>query len=54
MRYISSVQIGKLLMEQNITDYRNLKLNGSDKVTATDAELLSVGDITVNEFISFD
>lgn len=54
MRYISSAQIGKLLMEQNITDYRNLKLNGSDKVTATDAELLSVGDITVNEFISFD
>lgn len=54
MRYISAAQIGKLLMEQNITDYRNLKLNGSDKATATDAELLSVGDVVVNEFTSFE
>ena len=54
MRYISAAQIGKLLMEQNITDYRNLKLNGSDKATATDAELLSVGNVTVNEFTAFD
>ena len=54
MRYISAAQIGKLLMEQNITDYRNLKLNGADKVTATDAELLSVGNITVNEFTVFE
>lgn len=54
MRYISSAQIGKLLMEQNITDYRNLKLNGADKVTATDAELLSVGEVTVNEFTIFE
>lgn len=54
MRYISSAQIGKLLMEQNITDYRNLKLNGADKVTATEAELLSVGDVVVNEFTAFD
>lgn len=54
MRYISAAQIGKLLMEQNITDYRNLKLNGSDKATATDAELLSVGNVTVNEFTFFE
>ena len=54
MRYISAAQIGKLLMEQNITDYRNLKLNGSDKATATDAELLSVGDVVVNEFTAFE
>lgn len=54
MRYISAAQIGKLLMEQNITDYRNLKLNGADKATATDAELLSVGNVTVNEFTAFD
>nr|DAH99883.1 MAG TPA: Baseplate J like protein [Caudoviricetes sp.] len=54
MRYISAAQIGKLLMEQNITDYRNLKLNGADKVTATDAELLSVGNVTVNEFTAFE
>ena len=54
MRYISAAQIGKLLMEQNITDYRNLKLNGADKVTATDAELLSVGEVTVNEFTAFE
>ena len=54
MRYISAAQIGKLLMEQNITDYRNLKLNGADKVTATDAELLLVGNVTVNEFTAFD
>ena len=54
MRYISAAQIGKLLMEQNITDYRNLRLNGADKVTATDAELLSVGNVTVNEFTVFE
>lgn len=54
MRYISSAQIGKILMEQTITDYRNLKLNGADKVTVTDAELLCIGDVTVNEFASFD
>lgn len=54
MRYISAAQIGKLLMEQNITDYRNLKLNGADKVTATDAELLSVGNVVVNEFTAFE
>lgn len=54
MRYISAAQIGKLLMEQNITDYRNLKLNGADKVTATDSELLSVGDVQVQEFTLFD
>ena len=41
-------------MEQYITDYRNLKLNGSDKATATDAELLSVGDVVVNEFTAFE
>lgn len=54
MRYISAAQIGKFLMEQNITDYRNLKLNGADKVTVTDAELLSVGDVQVREFTSFE
>lgn len=54
MRYISAAQIGKLLMEQNITDYRNLKLNGDDKVTANENELLSAGEIIVNEFTNFN
>ena len=53
MKYISSAQVGKILMEQNITDYRNLKLNGKDVEYASDSELIGVGKVTVNEFTEF-
>ena len=53
MKYISSAQVGKILMEQNITDYRNLKLNGKDVEYASDNELIGVGKVTVNEFTEF-
>ena len=54
LHYISTAQVGKILMEQNVADYRNLRLNGGETVTATDAELLSVGDITIHVFPSFE
>ena len=54
MEYISAEQVGKILFEQNITDYRNLKLNDAEIVKISDSELLGIGDITVNEFAKFD
>jgi uncharacterized phage protein gp47/JayE len=54
LRYISTAQVGKILMEQNVADYRNLRLNGGETVTATDAELLSVGEVTIHVFPSFE
>lgn len=54
MHYISAAQVGKILMEQNVVDYRNLRLNGAEIVTATNEELLSVGDITLHVFPSFE
>jgi hypothetical protein len=53
LTYISAGQVGKILMEQNITDYRNLKLNDSDRVDVLDTELLNVADVTINELTSF-
>ena len=54
LTYISSAQVGKILMQQNITDYRNLQLNGTDKVEALDTELLNVGTVTINELTTFE
>lgn len=54
MKYISAEQVGKILFEQNITDYRNLKLNDAEIVKISDSELLGIGDITVNEFAKFE
>ena len=53
LTYISEAQVGNILMQQNITDYRNLKLNGTDKVEVKDTELLNVGTVTINQLTTF-
>ena len=54
LTYISSAQVGKILMQQNISDYQNLTLNGQNRVDATQDELLSVGTVTINELTTFE
>lgn len=50
LTYISAAQIGKILMAQStVTDYESLQLNGNDRVTVTDDQLLTCGTVTVNE-----
>jgi len=50
LKYLSSAQVGDLLMNQpSVTDYEELLLNGSTKVTASEDELLSVQEVTLRE-----
>ena len=51
--YISAGQISKILTQQDIKDYRNLTLNGKDRVDIGTDILARVGTVTVNEFANF-
>lgn len=52
LRKISAAQVGKILMQQSVNDYDNLLLNGSARVTAAEDELLTVGEVVINELHS--
>lgn len=49
LKYISSAQIGKLIMQQpTVKDYDNLLINGQTKIVADEHEILGIGEISVN------
>ena len=49
MKYLSAAQVGEILMQQNISDYDNLLLNGGTRVKMSEDELLTIGEVTINE-----
>lgn len=49
LRYLSAAQVGKILMQQNISDYDNLTLNKTNKVSVSQDELLSIGSLDFTE-----
>ena len=48
LKYLSSAQVGNLLMDNGATDYDNLLLNGKTKLTVTEDQMLTVGTVTLN------
>lgn len=50
MTYLSTAQVGKILMGQNtVTDYDLMQINGMQRVTVSQNELLTVGEVIINE-----
>lgn len=53
MKYLSTAQVGKILMAQKtVTDYDNMQINGSQRVTVGDEELMTIGEVTISELSS--
>lgn len=46
---ISVAQIGDILMNYGATDYDNLLLNGKTRVTVSEEQLLTIGEVTFHE-----
>ena len=51
--YLSYAQIGDMIMNQDLVeDWDNLKLNGANKIIFAEDEILEIGGVTVNAFVT--
>ena len=53
IKYLSYAQVGDMIMNQELVeDWDNLKLNGGSRVVFDDDEILGIGGVTVNAFVT--